>query len=101
MIAVIATVKVREGREAEFESLFAQLKALVNQHEPGTVAYDLFLPRNDSGDYKIIEHYLSATHWQCHKEASYTREFVPQLHTLFAQGSAEILDSVQHELPAD
>jgi quinol monooxygenase YgiN len=95
MIAVIATVKVREGREAEFESLFAQLKALVIEYEPGTVAYDLFLPRNDSGVYKIIEHYLSAAHWQSHKDASYTQEFVPQLHKLFAQGSAEILDSVQ------
>jgi quinol monooxygenase YgiN len=95
MIAVIATVKVKEGREAEFESLFAQLKALVTAHETGTVAYDLFLPRNDSGFYKIIEHYLDADHWQSHKEASYTREFVPQLHTLFAEGSAETLDSVQ------
>jgi quinol monooxygenase YgiN len=95
MIAVIATVKVKEGREAEFESLFAQLKALVTQHETGTVAYDLFLPRNDSGFYKIIEHYLDADHWQSHKEASYTREFVPQLHGLFAEGSAETLDSVQ------
>jgi quinol monooxygenase YgiN len=55
----------------------------------------VFLPRNDSGVYKIIEHYLNAAHWQSHKEASYTREFVPQLHALFAEGSAETLDSVQ------
>lgn len=95
MIAVIATVKVKAGREAEFESLFSQLKALVIQHEPGTVAYNLFLPRNDSEFYKIIEHYLDTAHWQCHKDASYTREFVPQLHTLITEGSAEILDSVQ------
>jgi quinol monooxygenase YgiN len=95
MIAVIATVKVREGGEAEFESLFVQLKALVIQHEPGTVAYDLFLPRDDCAVYKIIEHYLSADHWQSHKDASYTREFVPKLHALFAEGSAEVLDSVQ------
>ncbi len=87
-------LKVKEGQETEFELLFSQLKALVNQHEPGTVAYDLFLPRDDSGVYKIIEHYLSAEHWQSHKDASYTREFVPQLHKLFTDGSAEILDSV-------
>ena len=55
-IAVIATVRVKSGMEAQFEAAFAPLQAAVNAHEPGNRLYQL-TRSIEAGLYKVLEIY--------------------------------------------
>ena len=41
MIAVVATIQVKEGSEAEFEAVMKELAEKVRASEPGTLLYQL------------------------------------------------------------
>ena len=56
-IGVIATLIVAEGKNAEFEAVFAALAAQVRANEPGNLAYALTRSRTDPQTYKVLELY--------------------------------------------
>lgn len=93
MITVIASVQVKSGREAEFESIFGSLAAAVARNEPATLVFNLMRSRKDPDGYRIVEVYESESAWANHKEQQYTRSHVKQLHALFASASAEVMES--------
>ena len=57
MIGVIATLKVAEGKNAEFEAIFTDLAKQVRANEPGNVAYQLTKSRTEPNVYKVLELY--------------------------------------------
>jgi quinol monooxygenase YgiN len=57
MIGVIATLKVAEGKNAEFEAVFTDLAKQVRANEPGNLAYQLTKSRTDPQIYKVLELY--------------------------------------------
>jgi quinol monooxygenase YgiN len=60
-------LRVKEGQQAAFESLFGELHAKLRDSEPGTVSYDLFRSRTDPQDYVVLEKYESREAWEAHQ----------------------------------
>ncbi|MDG1081759.1 MAG: antibiotic biosynthesis monooxygenase, partial [Porticoccaceae bacterium] len=58
-IGVIATITVRDGKNAEFEELFTGLTEQVLANEPGATFYALHRTKSDSQVYKVLEQYAS------------------------------------------
>ena len=56
-IGVIATLKIAEGKNEEFESFFGELAKQVRANEPGNLAYQLTKSRTDPQTYKVLELY--------------------------------------------
>jgi len=57
MIALIAVLKVQEGKGPEFEAVFLELAAKVRANEPGNVFYQLTKSRTEADTYKVLELY--------------------------------------------
>lgn len=57
MIAIIAVLKVQEGKGPEFEAVFLELAAKVRANEPGNVFYQLTKSRTEADTYKVLELY--------------------------------------------
>ena len=60
MIAVIATIRTKEGMGPQFEAAFAPLQAAVNANEPGNKLYQLTKPVEGADVYKVLEMYEDA-----------------------------------------
>jgi len=54
MIGIIATLKVQDGKNAEFEGVFNDLAAQVRSNEKGNLAYALTKSRSDPNTYKVL-----------------------------------------------
>ena len=57
MIALIATLQIKDGSSREFEHIFARLAGSVRSNEPGNVVYRLCRTRGDENTYKVLEIY--------------------------------------------
>jgi quinol monooxygenase YgiN len=71
MIGVIATLKVAEGKNAEFEAIFAGLTAQVLANEKGCHAYALTHSRTDPAIYKVLELYADQDALTHHGQTDY------------------------------
>ena len=71
MIGVIATLKVAEGKNAEFEAVFADLTAQVLGNEKGCKAYALTHSRTDPSIYKVLELYADQDALTHHGQTDY------------------------------
>lgn len=74
MIGVIATLKVQDGKNAEFEAIFKELAAKVRGGEPGNLAYQLTRSRADLQTYKVLELYKDQDALTAHGQTPYFRE---------------------------
>lgn len=74
MIGVIATLKVQDGKNAEFEAIFKELTAKVRAGEPGNLAYQLAQSRADPQTYKVLELYKDQDALTAHGQTPYFRE---------------------------
>lgn len=96
MIGVVATLRVREGKEAEFEAVFADLTAKVKANEPGCLLYQLTRSRDEAGAYKVMEMYASPEALKHHGGTDYFRAAGPALGAcLAAPPQIEYLDAVE------
>jgi L-cysteine desulfidase len=57
MIGVVATLKIQDGKQAEFEAVFTDLQKQVKANEAGCIAYQLTKSRTDATVYKVLELY--------------------------------------------
>jgi quinol monooxygenase YgiN len=73
-LGVIATITVREGKNAEFEKLFAELTAQVLANEPGALLYALHRSKTDAQVYKVLEQYASMDDVKAHGRTDYFKE---------------------------
>ncbi len=71
MIGVIATLKVAEGRNGEFEAVFTDLAKQVRANEPGNLAYQLTKSRTDPQVYKVLELYKDQDALSAHGQTDY------------------------------
>ncbi len=56
-IGVIATLTIQEGKNSEFEAMFAGLAEKVLANEPGVNFYALHQSKSDPQVYKVLEQY--------------------------------------------
>ena len=48
MIGIIATMKIKEGTNEEFEEVASRLQSAVTENEPGVVYYDWYKGQDDT-----------------------------------------------------
>lgn len=71
MLAVIATIRVKEGMSPQFEAAFAPLAAAVNANEPGNHLYRLTRVRDQADLYKVLEIYEDEAAITAHRESAH------------------------------
>ena len=89
MLAIIATLKVKPGTEAEFEAVALELAAKVNAHEPGCKLYVLSrspLPQT----YVFMERYVDQAANDAHVASDHFQDLGRKMGA-FLDGRPEIL----------
>jgi quinol monooxygenase YgiN len=95
MIGVIATLKVQEGKNAEFEAIFAELTKDVRANEKGNLAYALTKSRTDPLTYKVLELYTDQDALTAHGQTEYFKAAGPKMGgCLGGRPEIEYLDGV-------
>ena len=56
-VGMIATLRVNDGRQADFEAAFAKMQEAVKADEPGCLLYTLCRDRDDATTYRVMEQY--------------------------------------------
>ena len=96
MIGVIAKMKIKDGKQAEFEAVFRGLTASIRSSEPGNKAYQLCHSRTDPAQYVVLEMYESDAALELHKKSEHMRAAAPAFAALFAgRPEIEVLDAIQ------
>lgn len=88
-IGVVATLKIQPGKEAEFETIFAELAAAVNANEAGNSYYRLFRA-GDAGAYKVLECYDDQAALDAHRVSDHFRSIGARLGPCLA-GAPEVV----------
>ena len=95
MIAVIATLRVKDGKTQEFESLFGQLAAQVRANESGNVAYQLCRSRTEANTYKVLELYHDEKALEAHRASAHFQAAGPGLGSVLSgRPEVEVLDAI-------
>ena len=79
MMAFIARLVVREGREQEFEELQKKLSDLTHEHEPDTLTYDFIRHREEPRTYVVYSSFKDEAAFQTHQESSFHDDLVPPI----------------------
>jgi len=95
MIGVIAKMKIKDGKQAEFEKVFNGLSSKIRDSETGNRAYQLCRSRTDATQYVVLELYESDAALAVHKASEHMRAAGPALAMLLAgRPEIEVLDAV-------
>lgn len=84
MIGVVAKLKIRDGKQDEFEQVAKDLMAKVKANEPGCLTYQLYKARGASTDYIFMEQYASADALKSHGQTEYFKAAGPKLGAVLA-----------------
>lgn len=57
MIALVATLRVNEGKGEQLEAVFREAMAAIKVEEPGCLLYQLTKSRTEPDTYKVLELY--------------------------------------------
>ena len=95
MIASTSTVKIQDGKAAEFETLVAVTAAKVRANEPGTLLYQLTKSRSDANTYKFLELYQDQDAFTRHGQSAYYKDLMSKAASvLAAPPKVEMLDAI-------
>ena len=93
MIGIIATIKIKDGKGAEFEALANQLVEKVVANEEGAIYYDLF--KQDDTTYVFLEKYKDEASLDIHRKTDYYKSIGAQLGAYMAGApDIKVLQSV-------
>ncbi len=96
MIGVVAILKVKDGKSAEFEAVFRELAAKVRANEAGNLVYQLTKSRAESNTYKVLELYRDQESLTAHGGTEYFRELGRKMGPCMAgRPDVELLDAVE------
>jgi len=95
VIGIVATLKVQDGKGAEFEGVFRDLAKQVKANEPGCLMYQLTKSRSDPNTYKVLELYKDQDALTHHGGTEYFRAAGPKMGPCLAgRPEIEYLDAV-------
>lgn len=77
-IGIVATLKVKPGKESEFETVFRELQASVKKNEPGALQYEVFKSKHPS-TYIVMEQYKSEADLAAHRTTPHMAAAGPKL----------------------
>ncbi|WP_430420440.1 putative quinol monooxygenase [Phenylobacterium sp.] len=94
-IGIVATMKIQEGKNAEFEAFFTELAKQVRANEPGNIAYQLTKSRKDPQEYKVLELYTDQDAVTVHGQTDYFKAAGPKFAGVLAgRPEVELLDGI-------
>jgi quinol monooxygenase YgiN len=95
MIAIVAVLKVQEGKGPDFEAVFLELAAKVRANEPGNIFYQLTKSRTEADTYKVLELYKDQDAIVAHGGSDYFKELGRKMGAFMAgRPDVEHLDAV-------
>lgn len=77
-IALIATLKIQEGKSEEFENIFSELEAAVRANEPGNNFYACHRT-DDPTEYVVLEQYVDEAALDAHRSSDHMKEIGSKL----------------------
>jgi len=93
-IALIVTLRIQDGKEAEFEAFFSELARQVRAG-PGILAYQMAKSRTEPNTYKAIEVFKDQEAITHHGGTEYIRAAGPKIGAMLAgQSEVEYLDGL-------
>jgi quinol monooxygenase YgiN len=96
MLGVIATIRVKQGRAADFERVFRELAAEVRAREPGVLAYEMTRSRSEPNLYKAFEVYRDDAVTAHHTGTGYFQRLFGEMQRLVdGEMDIELLDVVR------
>jgi quinol monooxygenase YgiN len=93
-LGIVATLKIKPGREREFESIITELVEKVLANEPGSQLYKLFRSQTEKGTYVVMEICDDAEALKVHQQSDHVRVAIPKLEAVLANSEFHFLDSV-------
>ena len=95
MIGIVATIKVQDGKGADFEGVFLRLAAAVRANEPGNVFYQLTKSRADANTYKVLELYKDQDALAAHGQSDHFKSIGREMGAFMAgRPDVEYLDAI-------
>lgn len=95
MIGIVAKLKIKEGKEQEFETVFKSLAEKVRANEPGNNFYELHKDRNDPQTYVVLEQYKDEEAVEAHRNSEHFKAAGPKLGPCMdGAPNVEMFDSV-------
>jgi quinol monooxygenase YgiN len=79
MICILATIKVKEGKEGLFEETFINLSKEVRKNEKGNIFYQISKYRDEPLTYIVMEHYIDQESVDLHGKSDHFRAAGPKL----------------------
>lgn len=79
MICILATIKVKEGKEGLFEETFINLSKEVREKEKGNIFYQISKDRDEPLTYIVMEHYIDQESVDLHGKSDHFRAAGPKL----------------------
>lgn len=79
MICILATIKVKEGKEGLFEETFINLSKEVRKNEKGNIFYQISKDRDELLTYIVMEHYIDQESVDLHGKSDHFRAAGPKL----------------------
>lgn len=94
-IGVTAKLTIQEGKNEEFEGIFAELMAEVNAKESGCNFYALHKSRADGQSYMVLEQYADEESLAAHSKTDYFRSLGAKMGGCLAGApEIEIMDAI-------
>ena len=79
MTCFVATMRIKPGREAEFERLQRELSELTHQNEPDAHVYDVIRHREHRNTYIVSARFKDEAAFQLHMKAPFHDRLVPPI----------------------
>ena len=96
MLGIVATIRVQDGKGANFEEVFRRLAAKVKADEPGNLLYQLTRSRAEPNTFKVLELYKDQAAVEAHRSSDHFRSIGAEMGPFLAgRPDVEILDGVE------
>lgn len=79
MIALVVTLKIKDGKQADFEAVARELVPQVRANEPGNAQYMLCKKEGSANEYVFIEQYRTQADLDAHGKTAHFMAAGPRL----------------------
>jgi quinol monooxygenase YgiN len=90
MIGIVATIRVKDGTQGDFEAAMKPFVADVRAKEPGTLLYVMTRKQGSTTDYVMMEQYKSQADVDAHNSSPHFQALLPKIGPLL-DGAPEIV----------
>jgi quinol monooxygenase YgiN len=93
-IGGLKTIVAKQGHEQEFESLFRELRAAIQEAEPDCLYYSLLNSRTNPRAYIVEEQYRDQAAFDLHQGSAYGKTYFPKIRAILESIEVEYFDVI-------